>query len=211
MKKNIFSVLVMLLALCCLIVGCDNPANSNTNTETSDNEKISTGWYKFTKGAQNDFPELRAVLIYINNEGKVERVGNEVWEYENTALTYFKTTYAELSSKDIRDGFFQPTTAPNYQYLTVKNNEKLDAGWYSYLIDNRENYTYITSKGTVTVAGDTERFDSTAMEELYHFFYPNQTSITKTENGFILTLGEKSMDFSLTENTPEWCSNFNFL
>ena len=27
MKKNIFSVLVMLLALCCFI-GCDNPANS---------------------------------------------------------------------------------------------------------------------------------------------------------------------------------------
>ena len=218
MKKNIFIVLFMVLAL--LFVSCDNLANSNnddnsnsnTNTETNDNGKISAGWYKFTKNAQEDFPELRAVLIYINNDGKVERVGNEVWEYENTALTYFKNAYANLSSKDIRDDFFQPTTAPNYKYLNVENNEKLDAGWYSYLTDNGEttNYTYITSKGTVTVAGTTERFTSQVMEGLYPMYYNNETSISKTENGFIITLGENSMDFSLTENTPEWCSSFEY-
>lgn len=206
MKKNIFRVLVMLLALCCLIVGCDNPANSG-----EDNEKVSAGWYKYTRDPSSDLPEDKAVIIYINQKGDIERVGNEIWEYEKTALAYFKALYANISPKDIRDDFFQITTAPNYQYLTIKNNEKLDAGWYSYLTDNGENYTYITSKGTVTVAGDTERFDSTAMEGLYPIFYHNQTSITKTENGFILTLGENPMDFSLTENTPEWCSNFNSL
>ena len=37
MKKNIFRVLVMLLALCCLI-GCDNPANSG------EDEKMKLQW-----------------------------------------------------------------------------------------------------------------------------------------------------------------------
>ena len=48
------------------------------------------------------------------------------------------------------------------------------------------------------------------MEGLYPMYYNNETSISKTENGFIITLGENSMDFSLTENTPEWCSSFEY-
>ena len=48
------------------------------------------------------------------------------------------------------------------------------------------------------------------MESLYHIFYHNETSITKTENGFILSLGENSMDFFSTVNIPEWCSSFEY-
>ena len=42
MKKNIFRVLVMLLALCCLIVGCDNPANSGQNNGSTEEN---TDWW----------------------------------------------------------------------------------------------------------------------------------------------------------------------
>lgn len=217
MKKNIFIVLFMVLAL--LFVSCDNLANSNnddnsnsnTNTETNDNGKISAGWYKFTRDAQNDFPELRAVLIYINNEGKVERVGNEVWEYENTAPN-FKNIYAELSSKDIRDDFFQPTTAPNYKYLNVEYNEKLNAGWYYYerACGEPRLYTYITSKGTVTIAGTTERYSSKEIESLYTDLYHDQASIAKTEEGFHFMLGDDSRVYFSTRNIPEWCSSFEY-
>lgn len=94
----------------------------------------------------------------------------------------------------------------------ITDNVKFSSVWYSYLTDNgvTTNYVYITSKGTVTVAGNTERFDSTAMEGIFTIFYHNQTSISKTENGFILTLGENSIDFSSTVNIPEWCSSFEY-
>ena len=50
MKKNIFSVLVMLLALCCLFVGCDNPAAPNSGNDGKDdinggNEEVVKDWW----------------------------------------------------------------------------------------------------------------------------------------------------------------------
>ena len=92
----------------------------------------------------------------------------------------------------------------------ITDNVKFSSGWYSYLTDNDENYSYIKNKGSVTISGTTERFTSQVMESLYHIFYHNETSITKTENGFILSLGENSMDFFSTVNIPEWCSSFEY-
>ncbi len=208
MKKNILNVLVMLLALCCLFVGCDNPANSG-----EEDEKVSAGWYKYTRDSLSNLPEQKAVIIYINEKGEIERVGNEIWEYEKTALVNFKTIYANFSNKDIRDDFFQVSTAPNYKYLTVVNNENLDAGWYSYKTDNgtTTNFIYINSKGTVTIAGDSERFSSNSMNELYETFYSEQISIYKTNTGFSVSIENNTMEFSLTTTIPDWCTDFEYL
>ena len=49
-------VLALLFVSCKNIANSDNDdsSNSNTNTETNDNGKISAGWYKFTRDAQNE-------------------------------------------------------------------------------------------------------------------------------------------------------------
>lgn len=194
-----------------VLVGCDNPINSGIND--SENEKIPFGWYEYTRETTSDLPEQKSVIIYINKNGDIERIGNEVWEYEKTALTNFKTLYKNLSPEDIRDDYFQITSAPNYKYLTILNDEKLDAGWYSYKTDNgaTTNYIYINSKGTVAIAGDTERFDSAQMNLLYETFYNENISIQKTNIGFSATQNNIVMEFSLTNEIPDWCKNFEYL
>ena len=208
MKK--FLWLVVALATM-VLVGCDNPINSGIND--SENEKIPFGWYEYTRETTSDLPEQKSVIIYINKNGDIERIGNEVWEYEKTALTNFKTLYKNLSPEDIRDDYFQITSAPNYKYLTILNDEKLDAGWYSYKTDNgaTTNYIYLNSKGTVAIAGDTKRFDSDAMILLYEAFYSENISIQKTNIGFSTTQNNMAIEFSLTNEIPDWCKKFEYL
>ena len=99
------------------------------------------------------------------------------------------------------------------KYLTVLNDEKLDAGWYSYKTDNgtTTNYIYLNSKGTVAIAGDTKRFDSDAMILLYEAFYSENISIQKTNIGFSTTQNNMAIEFSLTNEIPDWCKNFEYL
>lgn len=73
MKKNIFNVLVVLLALCCLFVGCDNPANSGGDKHNENEEVITAGWYKFIYPLETDIFSYE--FYYINIDGEIERIG----------------------------------------------------------------------------------------------------------------------------------------
>ena len=155
MKKNIFIVLFMVLAL--LFVACDNLANSNnddssnsnTNSETSDNEKISTGWYAYTTNADSNYPQT--TILYINETGAIERAGNTTDEYTGDVLEMMQNQLSYSICKKNADGTvitFTKTEAPTWadssstpsKVCPYEEGEYIDA----YQLYKTLNETYIT-------------------------------------------------------------------
>ena len=106
MKKNIFSVLVMLLALCCLFVGCDNPAAPNSGNDGKDdinggNEEVVKDWwlgtwyhdYDMTLTIDNEtFSGIfrQTFVIEANNQwASYMRFDNKYVIIKDVQITYF--------------------------------------------------------------------------------------------------------------------------
>jgi hypothetical protein len=103
MKKNIFRVLVMLLALCCLIVGCDNPANSG---EDEKNQTTNTeGWYAYTTEIRNTdgYYTQQTTIFYINTTGNILRAGSRIEEYSGTELAMLQQQFSWSICRNLAD------------------------------------------------------------------------------------------------------------
>lgn len=94
MKKNIFNVLVVLLALCCLFVGCDNPANSDEKIEYEQKGPAVANWFEYTTSTPtgDGWYTKQTSIFYINTDGKIERAGSESYEYFGTELEMIQNT-----------------------------------------------------------------------------------------------------------------------
>lgn len=94
MKKNIFNVLVVLLAFCCLFVGCDNPANSDEKIEYEQKGPAVANWFKYTTSTPigDGYYTKQTSIFYINTDGKIERAGSESYEYFGTELEMIQNT-----------------------------------------------------------------------------------------------------------------------
>ena len=102
MKKNIFRVLVMLLALCCLI-GCDNPANSG---EDEKNQTTNTeGWYAYTTEIRNTdgYYTQQTTIFYINTTGNILRAGSRIEEYSGTELAMLQQQFSWSICRNLAD------------------------------------------------------------------------------------------------------------
>lgn len=94
MKKNIFNVLVVLLALCCLFVGCDNPANNGEKNEWKPTGPAVANWFEYTTSTPtgDGYYTKQTSIFYINTDGKIERAGSESYEYFGTELEMIQNT-----------------------------------------------------------------------------------------------------------------------
>ena len=103
MKKNIFNVLVVLLAFCCLFVGCDNPANSGENekTQTTNTE----GWYAYTTEIEDTdgYYTRQTTIFYINTTGNILRAGSRIEEYSGTELAMLQQQFSWSICRNLAD------------------------------------------------------------------------------------------------------------
>jgi hypothetical protein len=88
MKKNIFNFFVVLLALCCLFVGCDNPAKNGEKNEWEPTGPAVANWFEYTTSTPtgDGWYTEQTSIFYINTDGKIERAGSESYEYFGTEL-----------------------------------------------------------------------------------------------------------------------------
>ncbi len=129
MKKNIFSVLVMLLAFCCLFVGCDNLVNNEApKDDNNDNEtSVTVGWYEYTTNANSDYPQ--STILYINESGNIERAGSIDNEYSGQQLEMLQNQLSYSICKKNADGvviIFVSTNEPIWAYDTTDDNSNND-------------------------------------------------------------------------------------
>lgn len=94
MKKNIFNVLGVLLALCCLFVGCDNSANNSEKKEWEPTGPAVANWFEYTTSTLtgDGWYTKQTSIFYINTDGKIERAGSESYEYFGTELEMIQNT-----------------------------------------------------------------------------------------------------------------------
>ena len=94
MKKNIFNVLVVLLALCCLFVGCKNPSNNGEKNEWEPTGPAVANWFEYTTSTPtgDSWYTKQTSIFYINTDGKIERAGSENHEYFGTELEMIQNT-----------------------------------------------------------------------------------------------------------------------
>lgn len=94
MKKNIFNVLVVLLALCCLFVGCENPSNNSEKNEWEPTGPAVANWFEYTTSTPtgDGYYTKQTSIFYINTDGKIERAGSESYEYFGTELEMIQNT-----------------------------------------------------------------------------------------------------------------------
>lgn len=94
MKKNIFNVLVVLLALCCLFVGCKNPSNNGEKNEWEPTGPAVANWFEYTTSTPtgDGWYTKQTSIFYINTDGKIERAGSENHEYFGTELEMIQNT-----------------------------------------------------------------------------------------------------------------------
>lgn len=198
MKKNIFNVLVVLLALCCLFVGCDNPANSGGDKHNENEEVITAGWYKFI------YPDISYEFYYINIDGEIERMGSRSKEYsneyvekeKNNGINYYTLKHIATDEPELYKFFI--TDTPSWAV------EKISAGWYSYTTNansNNQHITifYINADGEIERAGSqTNEYSGTQLETLQNQF--SYSICTEKANN------STYIEFNLTE-PPVWADN----
>lgn len=202
MKKNIFNVLVVLLALCCLFVGCDNPANSGGDKHNENEEVITAGWYKYIYPLETDIFSYE--FYYINIDGEIERIGGRSYEYskeyverqKNDGTNYYTLKHFATNEPELFKFFI--TDTPSWAV------EKISAGWYAYTINaNSSNQQitifYINADGEIERAGSqTNEYSGTQLETLQNQF--SYSICTEKANN------STSIEFNLTE-PPVWADN----
>jgi len=133
MKKNIFSVLVMLLALCCLFVGCENPAGNGKENNDEPKGPVAANWFKYTTSTPigDGLYTSQTSIFYINTDGKIERAGSESYEYFGTELEMIQNTLSwsicrENSNTDSLNVKFEITEPPIWADNTSDDNSNND-------------------------------------------------------------------------------------
>lgn len=129
MKKNIFSVLVMLLALCCLFVGCENPAAPNSGNDGKDdinggNEEVVKDWWLGT--------------WYADIEGEVEIEGQlvtnirEIYEInsDETWVYYAMTGNKYIIIDEVKRGETESGGYVDYIYSFSNEQQPINCGDY---------------------------------------------------------------------------------
>ena len=92
MKKNIFKILVMLLAFSCIFIGCDNPEAPIKQEEQNQEPKgpAQASWFEYTTEGrittEYGWTTKQTTIFYINTDGAIERAGSESYEYFGTQL-----------------------------------------------------------------------------------------------------------------------------
>ena len=164
MKKNIFNFLIVLLALCCLFVGCDNPAAPNSGNNGKDdinggNEEVVKDWwlgtwksqvYETTLPTNNEeikFYYLIEINDY-NSEGEetfiysiINNDTNIIYKDDATVSTNGNTGEGSWAfiydDEDIND----ENNADSIHFLK-NNNEKLFEGGLSIDYDKQQLFYY---------------------------------------------------------------------
>lgn len=127
MKKNIFSVLVMLLAFCCLFVGCNNLVNNNEDSKDDNNDKetsVTAGWYEYTTNANSDYPQ--STIMYINESGTIERAGSIDNEYSGQQLEMLQNQLSYAICKKNADGVVIIFVSTNEPIWANSSNDDLN-------------------------------------------------------------------------------------
>lgn len=102
MKKNIFNVLVVLLAFCCLFVGCDNPANSSgENTVNTTPQNNTEGWYEYVTNANTNNRQI--TYFYVKSTGQIDRAGNYSTEYFGEELLNLQNQFSWTICRNLAD------------------------------------------------------------------------------------------------------------
>lgn len=203
MKKNIFNVLVVLLALCCLFVGCDNPANNGEKNEWEPTGPAVANWFEYTTSTPtgDGYYTKQTSIFYINTDGKIERAGSESYEYFGTELEMIQNTLSwsicyENSNNITLNIEFKVTEPPVWAV------EKISAGWYAYTTNsNNQQITifYINADGEIERAGNqTNEYSGTQLETLQNQF--SYSICTEKANN------STYIEFNLTE-PPVWADN----
>lgn len=135
MKKNIFNVLVMLLAFSCFFLGCDNPAK-NDGTDGDNYEQKGpavANWFEYTtsKLVGDNIYISQTSIFYINTDGKIERAGSKTYEYSGTELEMIQNTLSwsicrENSNTDSFNVKFKITEPPIWADNTSDDNSNND-------------------------------------------------------------------------------------
>lgn len=119
MRKNIFCVLVMLLALCCLFIGCDNPAGNGKENNDEQKGPAVANWFEYTTSTSVGDGRYvsQTSIFYINIDGIIERAGSERYEYFGTQLEMIQSTLSwsicrENSNTDSLNVKFKITEPP---------------------------------------------------------------------------------------------------
>lgn len=135
MKKNIFNVLVMLLAFSCFFLGCDNPAK-NDGTDGDNYEQKGpavANWFEYTtsKLVGDNTYISQTSIFYINTDGAIERAGSKTYEYSGTELEMIQNTLSwsicrENSNTDSLNVKFKITEPPIWADNTSDDNTNND-------------------------------------------------------------------------------------
>lgn len=133
MKKNIFNVLVVLLALCCLFVGCENPSNNGEKNEWEPTGPAVANWFEYTTSTPtgDGWYTKQTSIFYINTDGKIERAGSEKHEYFGTELEMIQNTLSwsicrENSNNITLNVEFKVTEPPVWADNTSDDNSNDD-------------------------------------------------------------------------------------
>lgn len=131
MKKNIFNVLVVLLALCCLFVGCENPSNNGEKNDWEPTGPAVANWFEYTTSTPtgDGYYTKQTSIFYINTDGKIERAGSKSYEYIGTELEMIQNT---LSWSICREN-------SNNITLNVEFNVTEPPVWADNISDNNSN------------------------------------------------------------------------
>lgn len=135
MKKNIFNVLVMLLAFSCFFLGCDNPAKNDWTDGDNYEQKgpAVANWFEYTtsKLVGDNIYISQTSIFYINTDGKIERAGSKTYEYSGTELEMIQNTLSwsicrENSNTDSFNVKFKITEPPIWADNTSDDNSNND-------------------------------------------------------------------------------------
>lgn len=133
MRKNIFYVLVMLLALCCLFVGCENPAGNGKENNDEPKGPVAANWFEYTTSTPigDGWYTSQTSIFFINIDGTIERAGSERCEYFGTELEMIQRTLSwsicrENSHTDSLNVKFEITEPPVWADDTSDDNSNND-------------------------------------------------------------------------------------
>lgn len=88
MKRNIFTISILLLLLSLFFIGCKSPSNSDGDAEDKNKGPYQAMWFEYTirTPADDSWYYAQTTFFYINTDGYIERAGNQTKEYFGTQL-----------------------------------------------------------------------------------------------------------------------------